>query len=784
VGGYLVSSATIRSDRKAAAERRVQVESVRAGGVLGRARAYVAGLATVLAGETRPSGEAFARLAVSTAASVGLADALWVESVPGEARARYERRLGAPLTRLTPSGRFERAAPAASYLVAAYTTRTRPQLRTGVDVSDWPALSGAIRDQANVFAVTATGRGSLGGDPGFYLLQAGRFGRSPSRPGYLVLFVPRGWLTSSLEDDPRRMAISLDGRRFEGQLASAPAAGTTFDALARRWRIDVENEPPSGLQRLLPWLALGWPIAAAMIVFGVAHATLRRRRAERDFARVFNLSVDLLSISGFDGYFKRVNPAFERTLGYPSHELLSRPFVEFVHPEDRSSTAAAFGRLMGGGELLEFENRYVCADGSVRWLQWSSRPLPSEGLTYGVAKDVTDRKRADAALLQAQRAVEMSRDELRVLAEEQAALRRVATLVARGVSPIDVFAAVCEEVGALLDADDTSLVRYESDGTAVVVAKAGAGAGAPAGRRLTPDPASVTAIVKRTRRPARQDSYEDSEVSVDALARELRFGSAIGAPIVVESQVWGVMIAAWRDAGHPTADTEARVAQFTELVATAIANADSRTQLAASRARVIDAAEEERRRVVRDLHDGAQQQIVNAVLTLKLARETMQRGGGETESLVKAALEHAEQATGDLRELAHGIRPVALARGGLRDAVEQLVSRLSLPVDLDVAVERLPQMVESNAYFAVSEALTNIVKHSGATHASIRAHMHDGVIRIDVHDDGVGGARPGRGSGLPGLKDRIETLGGRLHVESPVGAGTHLRLEIPVHELR
>jgi PAS domain S-box-containing protein len=651
-------------------------------------------------------------------------------------------------------------------------------------VSDWPALAGAIRDQANVFAVTATSRGSLGGDPGFYLLQASRFGRSPTRTGYLVLFVPRGWLTSSLEDDPRHTAISLDGRRFEGALGSAPAAGATFDALARRWRIDVEAEPRSGMQQLLPWLALAWPLAAAAIVFGVGQTILRRRRAERDFARVFNLSLDLLSISGFDGRFKRVNPAFERTLGYPSHELLSRPFIEFVHPEDRPSTAAAFGRLMGGGELLEFENRYVCADGSVRWLQWSSRPLQSEGLTYGVAKDVTDRKRADAELLQAQRAVESSRDELRVLAGEQAALRRVATLVARGMPPIDVFAAVCDEVGALLDADDTSLIRYESDGTALVVAKGGAGTGAPAGTRLTPDPASVTAIVKRTSRPARQDSYEDSEVPVAALARELHFGSAIGAPIVVESRLWGVIIAAWREAGRPTADTEVRIAQFTELVAAAIANADSRTQLAASRARVIDAADEERRRVVRDLHDGAQQQIVNTVLTLKLARETMQRGGGGMESLVEAALEHAEQATGDLRELAHGIRPVALARGGLRDAVEQLVSRLALPVDVDVTVERLPQTVESNAYFAVSEALTNIVKHSGATRASIGAYVEAGVVRIDVRDDGVGGARPGRGSGLVGLKDRIETLGGSMRVESPAGGGTHVHLEIPVDEQR
>jgi PAS domain S-box-containing protein len=755
VVGYLVSASTIHHDREAAAARRVQLESVRADGVLGRARAYVAGLATVLAGEAHPDEQAFNRLAGSTAGSVGLVDALWVEIVPDSARKRYERRLGAPVTRITPSGGFERASPAASYLVAAFTSRTRPELRTGVDVSDWPALAGAIRDRASVFAVSATPRGSLGGEPGFYLLQAASFGLDPVRRGFLVLFVPRGWLTSTLEDDPRHTSISIDGRRLEGALASAPAASTTFASLARQWRIDVENEPATGLQTLLPWLALVWPIAAALLVYAVAQTILRRRRAERDLGRVFSLSLDLLSITGFDGYFKRVNPAFERTLGYTSDELLSRPYLEFIHPDDRAATVGAAEKLRGGDELLQFENRYVCADGSVRWLQWSSRPLPDERLTYNVAKDVTDRKRME---------------------EEQSALRRVATLVARGVPPTDVFAAVCEEIGALLDADDTTLIRYEPDDVALVVAKGRDGEGAPKGTRVIPDPASVTAIVRRTSRPARQDSYEDSAVSVAALARTLAFGSAVGAPIVVEGRLWGAMVAAWRQAGRPTADTEARIAQFTELVATAIANADSRTQLAASRARAVDAADEERRRVVRDLHDGAQQQIVNAVLTLKLAREST----GQEDVLVESALGYAEQAIGDLRELAHGIRPVALTRGGLRAAFEQLVSHVPVPVDVDVAVERLPPSVEANAYFAVSEALTNIVKHSGAASASIGARVEGGILAIDVRDDGAGGARPSRGSGLVGLKDRIESLGGSIRVDSPIGEGTHVRLEIPI----
>jgi signal transduction histidine kinase len=241
------------------------------------------------------------------------------------------------------------------------------------------------------------------------------------------------------------------------------------------------------------------------------------------------------------------------------------------------------------------------------------------------------------------------------------------------------------------------------------------------------------------------------------------------------------MIASWTSEGQASADTETRMAQFTELVATAIANADSRTQLASSRARIVDAANEERRRVVRDLHDGAQQRLVHTVIALKLARRAVEHGGNGVEDLLGGALEHAQQATSELRELAHGIHPAVLTHGGLRAAVDSLVARLSLPVDTDVSQERLPAPIEANAYFVVSEALTNVVKHSGAGYAEVKAHVEGGVLRIEVCDDGAGGADPTRGSGLIGLRDRVETLGGRIDVVSPTGGGTSLRAEIPVN---
>jgi PAS domain S-box-containing protein len=781
VAGYLVTSSTIRGDREKAAARHAEIESVRAEGVLGRARAYVAGLGSVLGGERAPSQQVFARLAGNTASSVGLADALWVERVGHADRNRYERRRGGPIARLTGYGQFETAPPAPVYLPATFTTITRPDLRPGVDVASWPALAAAIRDRASVFAVSASGPGSLGGEPGFYLLESASFGLAPDDRGFLVLFVPRGWLTNTLEDDPRRVAISLDGRPLEGALDAAPAATASFEALARRWRIDVASEPHSGLQSLLPWLALAWPFAAGLLVFLGVRAVARRRRAERDVERMFDLSLDLLCISGLDGYFKRVNPAFERTLGYSSEELVSRPFADFVHPDDLAITSDVLGQLARGDELTEFENRYVCADGSVRWLQWSSRPLPEEGLMYGVAKDVTDRKRADEELRRAQRSVEESRDELRLLAEEQAALRRVATLVAQGVSPTQIFAAVCEEAGRLLGADTTDLIRYEAGGTATIVAARGEERAAlPVGLHVTLDGESVMALVLRTGRAARVDDYQEATGAMARRAHDVGVRSAVGAPIGVEGNVWGALVAAWTQERAMPADTERRMAGFTELVATAIANADSRTQLDASRARIIDAADEERRRVVRDLHDGAQQRLVHAVVTLKLARRALELGDEEAPSLVSGALDQAEQATAELRELAHGIHPAVLTHGGLPAAIDSVVSRLSLPVDVEVSPQRLPAAIEANAYFAVSEALTNVVKHSGAHSAEVRAHVQGGVLRIEVRDDGAGGADPGRGSGLVGLQDRVETLGGRIDIVSPSGGGTSLRIDIPV----
>ena len=229
----------------------------------------------------------------------------------------------------------------------------------------------------------------------------------------------------------------------------------------------------------------------------------------------------------------------------------------------------------------------------------------------------------------------------------------------------------------------------------------------------------------------------------------------------------------------PPADTEERMAQFAGLLETAIANADSRDQLTASRARLLTAADEARRRVVRDLHDGAQQRLVHTIVTLKLAQQAFQENDGKAESLVGEALEQAEQGNAELRELAHGILPAVLTHGGLRAGVDAVVARLDLPVRVDVPAERFPAEIEASAYFIVAEALTNVVKHSHAGHAEVTASVEDGMLRVEVRDDGIGGADPD-GHGLVGMGDRVTALGGRLKIESPAGGGTLVAATLPL----
>jgi PAS domain S-box-containing protein len=409
---------------------------------------------------------------------------------------------------------------------------------------------------------------------------------------------------------------------------------------------------------------------------------------------------------------------------------------------------------------------------------------PEERLFQAIGRRLADA--LDTLLMfrdvrEAHQMVEASRDELRALAEEQAALRRVATLVAQTVSLSEVFESVTREVGLLCGADLARMERYESDGTVSGVAGwSRSRDGEPVvGTRFAVEGLGIAALARQRLRPVRVDSFADGSGPIAQEARALGIRASVGCPILVEGRLWGVIAVSSRGKAPFPAGTESQMAGFTPLVAAAITNAESRGELIASRARVVAAADEARRHVVRDLHDGAQQRLVQTVVTLQLARQAQREDEGTAEALIAEALEHAERANAELRELAHGLHPSVLSRGGLPAGFAALVSRLTVPVAVDVSVERLAPAIEACAYFVVAEALTNVAKHSHAQSAGVSAWVEHGSLHIEVRDDGVGGALSG-GPGLVGLADRVAAVGGRLRVVSPPKGGTLIAATLPL----
>ncbi|MGC0341638.1 nitrate- and nitrite sensing domain-containing protein [Streptomyces sp. SLBN-8D4] len=474
-----------------------------------------------------------------------------------------------------------------------------------------------------------------------------------------------------------------------------------------------------------------------------AAAQGRREKAEEELAGIFDLSLDLLCISGLDGRLKRVNPAFERTLGRASEELLARPFIEFVHEEDRTSTREALARLADGVELAGFENRCLRSDGTELRLQWSARPVLEEGVVYATARDVTDSRRTS---------------------REQDALRRVATLVAHGAPPAEVFALVAEEVGDLLDTS-AAVLRQEPDGSQTLL---GSGLGLPE---------ELEEATREERRAAEREAIDE----VTRTRRAAHIGHAACAPIVVDDRMWGFVLAASPLEVLP-AGIEWRLADFTDLVATAIANADSSAQLTASRARVVAQADASRRRTERDLHDGVQQRLVAVRLELRLAEMLVTDRSSELAEQLAHVGKGLDDTFQDLLQVARGIHPAILSKGGLGPALRSLARLSAVPVELDLKLSaaRLPERLEVAAYYVTSECLNNAAKHAHARVVEVSAEIRDDVLELTVRDDGVGGAEPRHGTGLIGLVDRVEAIGGRLTVGSPPGEGTTVDVRLPL----
>jgi PAS domain S-box-containing protein len=840
-------------------------------------------------------------------------------------------------------------------------------------------------------------------------------------------------------------------------------------------------------------LVLAGGLALAAVTGALAVATERRRRALREVERYFTLSPEMVILAGFDGYWKRVNPAVQAVLGYTEREALARPFMEFVHPDDRERTEEEARRVVGGATALAFENRIVCKDGSYKLIEWTVTPVPEERVMYGIGRDVTDRRRSESEqaalrrvatlvardapstevfeavatevaklldtditvlgrydddgaataigswsaspvgvpvgtrsvlggrnvltivaetgkparvdgyddasgeaaeiarrfgwsssiaapvivegrlwgvmLVATQRAEPFpagaeerlaaftdlvatavanaqSHDEVRRFGDEQAALGRVATLVAAGAAPEEVFTAVVEEVASLLGLERIELVRYDGDATGTVIAASGDHP-FPAGSTWSLDDPSVMATVARTRRAARINDYSNLDGEIARTARSAGFQSAIGAPITVEGRLWGVIIAIstdpepipersqarlgqftelfatavanaearhalervaaeqaalrriatlvaqgvepeaifaavteeiadmfgaiaavarfehdppavvflgvsevnevpigtrwefadgmtsaevyrtgrsarlgavdWASHTGPVAeagrrlsvhsqvsspiivegslwgvigvnareelppDTEQRLEKFAELVTTAIANAEGKSELAASRRRIVAASDETRRQIERDLHDGTQQRLVSLGLAVRAAEADLPPERDDLRTQLSGVATGLVAAVEDLQEISRGIHPAILSKGGLGPALQALAHRSAIPVDLDIATDmRLEEPIEVAAYFVASEALANAAKHSDASRIDILLEQRDGRLLLSVRDDGIGGADAARGSGLVGLADRVEALGGSIRVSSRPGKGTQIAVQLPV----
>ena len=367
------------------------------------------------------------------------------------------------------------------------------------------------------------------------------------------------------------------------------------------------------------------------------------------------------------------------------------------------------------------------------------------------------------------------------LAEEQAALRRVATLVASQPEPRQVFQAVAEEAGRLLGAGTGVTVRFEPEGGVIVGRwnareRPGFGVGT-----VVPYSDPDVSVFVVSQHGGRIEDYTDVPGEAARITREAGFLSSVVASIVVGGRTWGALFVFSEEPRHFGEDAERRLADFTELVALALESAEAHEQLRASRQRIVEAGVAERRRLERNLHDGAQQRLVTLSLQLRLAQRRARDDPAATAQLLGSIGDELTQALEELRELAHGLHPAVLTDFGLRPALESLATRAPFRVDVAGApAGRLPDAVEAAAYYVVAESLTNAAKHADASLARVEVVAADGTVTVEIEDDGRGGADLTGGSGIRGLADRVEALGGSLEVRSPIDGGTLVRAEIPL----
>jgi len=506
-----------------------------------------------------------------------------------------------------------------------------------------------------------------------------------------------------------------------------------------------------------------------------------------EFAKVLTeTTMSLVCVLDQYGRILFFNDACERVTGFDRDEVIGGDARDFViPPEEAEAFSEVLDYVWTTGLSSPQVGHWLAKDGERKLIAWSNRLMPSEDgggtallVTTGIdlsASTPTGRDDAFEGDPEAKLA-EVSR-----LAQEQRALRRVATLVASEASPERVFTAVSEECARVLEVNASAIFRFEGDDTATIVgrhSRVGAGDVFNLGMRLPATEDTGIGQVLRTGVPARIHDYSERPGEIADNMRRMSYRSSVSAPIIVAGIMWGAVGIA--SAEPLPADTEGRLGAFCELVSLAVASAQAREDLSASRARLVKAGDEQRRKLERNLHDGAQQRLVSLALTIRLARRQLESKPDAVAASLEGAAKELDLALEELRELARGLHPAALTEQGLGPALAGVAKRLPIDVDVNAPSDRLPENIEATAYYIVSEALTNVAKHAQATQAKVDMTVAEDVLKFEITDDGRGGADPSAGSGILGLRDRAEAVGGTLFVISPPGKGTVVTAQIPL----
>jgi signal transduction histidine kinase len=644
-------------------------------------------------------------------------------------------------------------------------SETGPPLELGTRFAlDGPSVLGRIRSTWKPARIddysTRTGE----------LPNAVRVGGVRSAVGTPIIVSGRLWgaiVVSSPRTEPLPEGTEARLEDFTQLLATAIANAESHAALERL------ADEQAALRRVATLVAQGVPpaeIFAAVSdeVDGLFDCGAGVARFEDD-----------VPASVFAGVSKRITvpigTRFEFQRGMASAEVYRTHQSARVDGNDWSTADGALATTARRVGLVSSVASPIVVDGRL----WGTMNLWSTDVL--LPRDTGDRLEKFTELVATAIANAESHEAARVLADEQAALRRVATLVAHGGSPPDLFEVVAEEVGRLLSAGSATMGRFEPDDSVTIVAAWSATEVAfPVGVRWRIEGTNIAWRVLQTGRAARLDDFFAATDPIGVAAREAGYESAVGSPIVVKGHIWGLVTATSSEGPLPPG-TEARLASFTELVATAIANAESSSELAASRRRIVAASDEARRRIERNLHDGTQQRLVSLAVAVRATEADVPSDlHGIRSELTQIATELGD-AVVELQEITRGIHPASLEQSGLGAALRTLGRRSPIPVVLDIAIEgRLPEPTEVAAYYVASEALANAVKHADSTRIEVSLARHHDSVTMSIRDNGIGGADTARGSGLVGLTDRVEALGGSLEVRSPSGHGTQITAVLPL----